>query len=144
MSDGQVYGDVEETVEDAQSRDDKAEHRGPRSGTLEKEVMPARENVNRLRNRYLVVPATLGGLTNLTVPDGNLPIEKGRAGTGSVRGWKTEKRFVPCARSGGNRQNPPGSQSGKASSGSCRRYARTIVCRRGFVDRRSVIAWTTS
>jgi hypothetical protein len=38
-----------------------------RSGTLEKEVMPVSEKVKRLRTRYFVTPATLGGLTNCTV-----------------------------------------------------------------------------
>jgi hypothetical protein len=38
-----------------------------RSGTLEKEVMPEREKVKRFSSRYLVVPATLGGLTKSTL-----------------------------------------------------------------------------
>jgi hypothetical protein len=38
-----------------------------RSGTLENEVMPVTEKVKRLSSRYLVDPATLGGLTNSTV-----------------------------------------------------------------------------
>ena len=38
-----------------------------RSGTLEKEVIPVTEKEKRLRTRYLVDPATLGGLRNFTV-----------------------------------------------------------------------------
>jgi hypothetical protein len=37
------------------------------SGTLENEVIPVTKNVRRLRTRYLVAPASLGGLTNSTV-----------------------------------------------------------------------------
>jgi hypothetical protein len=38
-----------------------------RSGTLENEVIPVTEKVKSLSTRYLVSPATLGGLSNSTV-----------------------------------------------------------------------------